>query len=461
MSAPENPSSPDRRRFLALAGSLGVAAGGNLLLPARAAASTPPAEWQNWSGGQKARPASLLYPDSEEALATAILTATAPVRAVGGSHSFSPVVATPGTIISLEALNGMVAHDPKTLTATFWAGTRVAATGPVLKAVGQGLLNEADINMQSLGGAVSTATHGTGRLLKSYSGNVTHLRLLTADGTAIDCSAEENRDIFNAARVAVGSLGILSQITLQNRAAYRLRETTTVLDLKEAMAAIEAERDRHRHMEFFAFPFGGKAIVKRMNLTTDAPTPVEAADDNELLDFAADTARKYPWTNPWVQRLVGMFIRDSERVGESFDIFASPRTVAFNEMEYTVPADRGLECLEEVANTIQRAGINVFFPIEFRYTAADDCWLSPFSERPGASISVHQYHKQDYRPLFRLVEPIFWKYQGRPHWGKLHTLTAKNLRALYPRFDDFLRVRRELDPQGRFLNPHARQLFPG
>jgi FAD/FMN-containing dehydrogenase len=214
-------------------------------------------------------------------------------------------------------------------------------------------------------------------------------------------------------------------------------------------------------MEFFAFPFGGKAIVKRMDITTDAPTPVVAEDDNSLLEFAADTARRYPWANPWIQRLVGMFVSDSERVGDSYAVFASPRTVGFNEMEYTVPAERGLECLQEVVETIRRAEINVFFPIEFRYTAADDTMLSPFAGRAGASISVHQYHKQDYKPLFRLVEPIFWKYQGRPHWGKLHTLKARNLRAVYPRFDEFLRVRRELDPKGRFLNAHAQALFLG
>lgn len=466
MSASLQPPSPDRRRFLARACALGAAAGGALLLPAgsRAApapAAPPAAEWQNWSGGQKARPRGLLYPDSETALAQAVRQAAGPIRAVGGSHSFSPVVATPGTIISLEALNGLVSHDRQTLCATFWAGTRVAATGPALQAVGQGLLNEADINMQSLGGAISTSTHGTGRLLRSYSGNVTGLRLVTADGTILDCSTDRDRDLFDAARVAVGSIGILSQVTLQNREAYRLRETVTVMDTPDALAAIARERDRHRHMEFFAFPFGGKAIVKRMDLCTDAPTPVPEGDDNSLLDFAADTARKYPWTNAWVQRLVGAFVKDSERVGDSFAVFPSPRTVAFNEMEYTVPADRGLECFEEVIATMKRAGINVFFPIEFRYVAADDCWLSPFYQRPGASISVHQYHKQDYRPFFRLVEPIFWKYQGRPHWGKLHTLTAKNLRVLYPRFDDFLRVRKELDPQGRFLNAHARALFQG
>lgn len=455
------PISPDRRRFLALAGTAAAATSG-LLLPGPAAASpaTGP-EWQNWSGGQKARPKGLLYPATEAELAQAIRDGAGPLRAVGGSHSFSAVVATPGTLISLEALNDMVRHDPAALTATFRAGTRVAATGPVLQGVGQGLINEADINMQSLGGAISTATHGTGRRLRCYSGYVTGLRLLTADGSAIDCSADRDRDLFDAARVAVGSLGILSEITLQNREAYRLRETVTVMDFKEAVAAMQAGRDRHRHIEFFAFPFGGKAIVKRMDITTDAPTPVVTEDDNGLLDFAADTARRFPFSNPWIQRLVGMFISDSERVGDSFNVLASPRTVGFNEMEYTVPADRGLECLEEVTTTIRRSGINVFFPIEFRYTAADDCWLSPFHQRDGASISVHQYHKQDYRPLFRLVEPIFWKYQGRPHWGKLHTLTAKNLRLLYPRFDDFQRLRRQLDPRDRFLNAHARALFVG
>lgn len=463
MSAPQHPTSPDRRRFLAQAAVFGAgAATAGLWRPASARAGSAPAEWQNWSGSQKARPAGgLLYPTTEAELAQAVRTATGPIRAVGGSHSFSPVVASNGTLISLEALNGLVRHDAGALTATFRAGTRIFVIGESLKQVGQALINEADINMQSLGGAVSTSTHGTGRTLQSYSGYVTGLRLVTAGGDILEVSAERDRALFDAARVAVGSLGVLSEITLQNRAAYRLRETVTVMDLPAAITAIEQGRDRHRHMEFFAFPFGGKAIVKRMDITTDAATPVVVEDDNRLLEFAADTARKFPWTNPWIQRLVGMFITDSERVGDSYAVFASPRTVGFNEMEYTVPAERGLECLQEVVETIRRAGINVFFPIEFRYTAADDTMLSPFAGRAGASISVHQYYKQDYQPLFRLVEPIFWKYQGRPHWGKLHTLKARNLRAVYPRFDEFLRLRRELDPKGRFLNAHAQALFLG
>ncbi|MCD6061833.1 MAG: FAD-linked oxidoreductase, partial [Moraxellaceae bacterium] len=354
----DQPPSPERRRFLAQAGALGLAAGTGLLLPRGARAAE---QWQNWSGGQKAAPAQLLYPNSETALVEAVRKATGSIRAVGGSHSFSPVVNTNGTIISLEALNGLVAHDAQALTATFRAGTRVASTGAALKEIGQGLLNEADINMQSLGGAISTATHGTGRALKSYSGNVTALRLVTADGSVVDCSATQERELFDAARVAIGSLGILSRVTLQNRAAYRLRETVEVMDIGKAVSALERERDQHRHMEFFAFPFGGKAIVKRMNITTDAPTQVALEDDNGLLDFAADTARRFPWTNPWIQRLVGAFISDSERASRpcaarrstcSFPSSSatSPPTTAGSRPSTSAPAPRS-RCTSTTSRT--------------------------------------------------------------------------------------------------------------
>ncbi len=462
----EELQSPARRRFLGQLGrygmSAGLAASTTLALPDRAQAASSTG-WQNWSGNQKASPARILYPDSESALQTAVRESRGQIRAFGGGHSFSAVVPTnaQGTLVSLEALSGLVDHDPAALTATLQGGTRVASAGPLLQAAGQGLLNEADINLQSLAGAISTATHGTGRQLQCYSATVKGLRLVLADGSAIECSAQKERELFEAGRVAVGSLGIISQVTLQNRSAYSLREQVNVMSTTEAIRVLERERDNHRHIEFFAFPFGEKAIVKRMDITQEAATKVEEPllDENEILEFAADTARKYPWTNQWWQRLVGAFVSDSVRTGPSHKIFPSPRTVGFNEMEYSVPAERGLECFEEVLAVMRARKVNVFFPIEFRYIAADQCWMSPFYQRASASISVHQYYKQDYQEFFKLVEPIFWKYQGRPHWGKLHTLDARKLQALYPRFDDFIRVRKQADPGGRFLNDYARKLF--
>ncbi|MDI1301157.1 MAG: D-arabinono-1,4-lactone oxidase [bacterium] len=456
------PDSLERRKLLATLGALGLMGGAGMtgMLAPRLARAT---EWQNWSGGQHASPAKIIYPANETELAAAVRDASGSIRAVGGGHSFSPVVPTTGTLISLEAMNGLAGHDAAALTATFWAGTRIAMTGPLLKAVGQGLLNEADINTQSLGGAVSTSTHGTGRQLQSFSGTVKGLQLVLADGSLVPCSADHDADLFQAARVAVGSIGIMSRITVQNREAYRLRENVTIMPITEAMSTIDRDKDKHRHIELWAFPFGGKAILKRQDITTDAITVPEKPfiDENAILGFAANTTRKMPWTNSLFQHLLGAFVSDSERVGNSFEIFPSLRTVQFNEMEYSVPAEHGLACLQEVMDVLKKNDVNVFFPIEFRYVAADDCWLSPFYQRATAAISVHQYYKQDYREVFDLVEPVFWKYQGRPHWGKLHRLEARQLRALYPRFEDFLRVRQRVDANGRFLNPHARKLFLG
>lgn len=458
----DTPLSPERRRFLAQMGALGAISltGGLALSPAARAEGK---RWQNWSGGQVANPSNILFPQDEDALVKAVRESTGSIRAFGGGHSFSPVVPTNGSLISLEGMNGLVRHDKQALTATFRAGTRIASTGPLLKAVNQGLVNEADINMQSIGGAISTATHGTGRKLTCYSGTVTELRLVLADGSIVECSKDRNTDLFNAARVGVGSIGIISEATLQNREAYRLREQVNVMGINDAIAALQSDRDKHRHMEFFAFPFGNKAVVKRMDITTEEPTAEESSfiDENAVLDFAANTAKNLPWTNTSWQRLVGLFISNKVRVGDSYKVFASPRTVGFNEMEYTVPAERGLECFQEVLDTMRKHEVNVFFPIEFRYIAEDDCWLSPFYKRPGAAISIHQYHKQDYKPFFNLIEPILRRYEGRPHWGKLHNLTAADFRKLYPRFDDFLKVRQQVDPNGRFLNDHARKIFLG
>lgn len=461
------PRQASRRDFLrqALHGAAGTAtlAATGGLLPAPAVAAEPPAQaaWRNWSGNQSANPSAVLYPRNEAELVQAVKTGKGPVRAVGGSHSFAPVVPTEGTLVSLEAMSGLLAHDKAALTATLGGGTRIAMAGELLAGIGQSLVNEPDINLQSLAGAISTATHGTGLALKCLSGYVTELKLVLADGSVATCSAQKDRELFDAARVGVGSIGIISEVTFANAAAYKLREETQVMDIAAAMALVDKQRHVDRHVEFFAFPYGGKAIVHRMNTTTEADTPVadDSADQNQLLELAADTVAFAPFTKGVIQKLVGAFVEESTRVAPSHRMFPNVRTVQFNEMEYTVPADRGLACLEEVMAAMREGDFGVFFPIEFRYTAADDCWLSPFQGRAGASISIHQYAKQDYRPLFAALEPIVKRYEGRPHWGKLHTLTAADLRTRYPRWDDFLAVRRRVDPQGRFLTPYMRSLF--
>lgn len=448
----------NRREFLrnTLAGA--VAAGSGLFAPAALASN---ARWQNWSGNQAARPAAVHFPSSEAELVELVKKATPPLRAFGGGHSFAPLVPTPGTLLSLEQMTALTAHDPQALTATFSGGTRLAIASEMLAAVGQNFFNEPDINMQSLAGAISTATHGTGAALMCMSAYVTRLRLVLADGTVATCSPTQDRELFEAARVSLGSIGIISEITFRNMPAYKLALDTSVMDIKDAMQFIEQRKDKDRHIEFFAFPFGGKALVEQMNITTEPDTPPRESmfDENRLLQFAADTVERFPATKTLIQKLLGNFVTEGREVGPAHRMFPAARNVPFNEMEYTVPAEQGLACLEEVLAVIRKGDFPVFFPVEYRYVAGDDTWLSMYSGRPGASISVHQYAPQDYKALFAAVEPVFRKYQGRPHWGKLHTLKAADLRTVYPRFDDFLAVRRRVDPQGRLLNDYMKSLL--
>lgn len=463
---PRRSSIPDiNRRRLLVAGTSGLAAGlafsaGGLLAPlaARAAEAN---RWQNWSGGQVAHPAAVYYPANEAELVNVVKNAVPPLRAFGGGHSFAPLVPTPGTLVSLEQMTALVDHDPKALTATLTGGTRIAIAGELLSAVGQNLMNEPDINLQSLAGAISTATHGTGTTLQCLSAYVTKLKIVLPDGSVVTCSPTQDRELFEAARVSLGSIGIISEITFRNHAAYKLREETQVMDIPDAMQYIEQRKNIDRHVEFFAFPYGGKAIVKRMNITTDPDTPpVESTiDQNEALQLAADAVKAAPFTKGLIQKLVGAFVSEDSRVAPAHRMFPSPRTVPFNEMEYTVPAEQGLACLQEVIETMRGHDLAVFFPIEFRFVAADDTWMSPFSQRAGASISVHQYAKQDYREVFAVVEPVLKKYGGRPHWGKLNTLVAKDLHERYPHFDQFLAVRRRVDPQGKLLNDYMKTLL--
>ena len=451
----DSPSDPARRAFLfgiPLTAWLGACG-----QPAEPTASTS-SKWRNWSGNQRANPLQMLTPQTEQELAAAVKQA-GNIRVFGGSHSFSPLVPGADTLLSIEALNGLIEHDAYQLTARLRAGTRIAACGPLLQEIGQGLINEADINLQSLAGAISTATHGTGLGLQCYSGYVRGLRLLLADGQAVDCSPQHNNELFQAARAGLGAIGIITEVTLQNRAAYRLQESVEVLPLQQALDTAEREKQQRRHIEFFAFPFGDKAILKRTNLSMGQPDTPPPEDDNALLQLACDTTRRFPWLNGPVQKLLGAFVSQSQRVGPSYQLLASPRSVGFNEMEYAVPLANGPACLLEVVAAVRESGIQVFFPIEYRYVAADDVWLSPYYQQACAVISVHQYAPQDYLPLFARIEPILRKHGGRPHWGKLHTLGYRQLRELYPRFDDFCRVRQQADPQGKWLNPHLRHLL--
>jgi FAD-linked oxidoreductase len=418
--------------------------------------------WTNWSGRVTSNPRALATPADERALQELVKRATN-IRAVGAGHSFTELVPSDDTIVSLDSLSGLVDHNKETCEATVHAGTRLYALGPILRDIGQALPNMGDIDKQSIAGAVSTGTHGSGISLGALAKQVVRLRLVLADGSTLECSPEKDANVFRAACISLGTLGILSQITMKNTASFRVKEVTKLMSLSDFLANVEALQASHRHLDAWVFPFGGKAIVKLGDITTETETKYTPDDfsENTLLKLASELSWRFPSRVPFLQKCLGMFVSETTRIGPSYGIYATERRVKFNEMEYHVPSERGPTCLEEVCAAVRASAERPFFPVEYRYVAGDDLMLSPFGGGARASIAVHQYDKQDPWPLFRAAEPVYKKHGGRPHWAKMHSLEARDFEALYPEWQAFHKIRRELDPAGKFMNTHLRKVFEG
>ncbi len=454
---------------LATAASALVATGTVPAIVHSAFAETPPAKrggqalpWHNWSGGQACSPAVRAAPASEAELSELLKSAPAPIRAVGAGHSFSGLVPTDGTLLTLERLAGVIDHDAGTHHANVRAGTRLGRMAEELAKRGLALANMPDIDKQSIAGAIATGTHGTGAGIGSLSSFVTGLTLVTALGETIDCDATKNREVFDAARVSLGALGIVTRVGLQARPLYKLKRRTWVAPVEDMLEALPELTARNRNFEFYYIPFSGMALGIVNNETDEAetPTPVNEDDDGvRELGMIEDWLGWSPALRRWLIRKILSGLEPEERVDYSHKTLSTERGVRFNEMEYHLPREAGPAALRAIIEKIETTNIKVYFPIEYRTTAPDDIWLSPFHGRESCSIAVHQFHEWDYKPYFAAIEPIMRKHDGRPHWGKLHTLTATELAPLYPRWKDFLAVRAELDPEGKFLNPYLKSVF--
>ncbi|MFA7262974.1 MAG: D-arabinono-1,4-lactone oxidase [Caulobacter sp.] len=416
--------------------------------------------WRNWSGIQHSYPVQRSAPKDEAELAALLKAGPAPIRVTGAGHSFTGLCATDGTLVSLDAMSGVAGWDGD--EATVWAGTRLGALGPALAAKGRAMANLPDINKQSLGGALGTATHGTGRALKAIHGDVTALTLVTTGGGVIDCDANTRPDVFNAARVSLGSLGIISKARLTTTANRRLRRRVWVEPFEVALEKAEERWKTHRNFEFYAVPFTGLAANISHDETDDPALDRGPDQDTAFLDVLK-TLRNLLGFSTGARKAAAKALlggaKPETAVDEGWKLLSTERPVRFNEMEFHLPAETQLAALKQVVETIEKHRPDVFFPIEVRRIAPDDAWLSPFQGEPRGSVAVHAYYRDDYQFLFELIQPIFVKHGGRPHWGKLHSLKGRDLAALYPRWNDFLDVRRELDPQGRLLNPYLTTLF--
>ena len=425
--------------------------------------------WKNWSGYVESPRTPVLVPGDGAELARMIADAAragVPLRMVGAGHSFSPLVASEGVIVSLDRLQGVIDVDAQARVARVHAGTRLYALGAALAQRGLAMENLGDINVQSIAGATSTGTHGTGIGFGNLATQIAALKFVTAEGREVVASPTENPDLFAGGRIALGSLGVLTEISLRLVPAFRLRLERGRMDLEDCLAQADQLVAANRSFEFYWLPHTESVLTKKWN-TTDAPVDKvglgrwvnDVVLENAAFGLLCDLGKAVPSWCPPLSRFCASLLSHSEQVDASWSMLSTVRAVRFNEMEWSLPAARGAEALREIKALIARRDFPLMFPLEYRWVKGDDLWLSPNHGRDSVHISVHQYRGMPFEGYFDAVQAICLNHGGRPHWGKVHSLKAARLATLYPRWDDFLALREKMDPQGRFLTPYLRGLF--
>lgn len=430
----------------------------------------PPPPWQNWAGTASARPDRIERPTSAAEVAEAVRGARADgarVRMVGSGHSFTDVAVTDGVLLEPWGLAGITDVDRNAMTVTVLAGTRLHDLNAGLAALGLALHNMGDIDRQTVAGALSTGTHGTGGVTASFAGQVEGFELVDGTGTLHRVDRRNDPALFDAGRVSLGALGVLTSVTLRVEPAFVLEAVERPTSWDEAVGGYDELVDGHHHVDMYWFPHTDRCMVKTNDRTLDGPAPLSPArawfdDDllsNTLFGKVDAACTRYPAITPRVNRVTSRLLGARSYRDASHEVFISPRTVVFREMEYAVPREVGMQALTEVRALIDSEGWEVPWPVEVRCTPADDAWLSTTHGRESVYLAFHMGRRMDHRPYFSGVEALLREYDGRPHWGKMHTRTAADLAPAYPRWEEFGRLRDRLDPDRVFANRYLERVL--
>ena len=426
--------------------------------------------WRNWAGDQSCAPFERLRPGTREELAEGVARAVdagRKVSVVASGHSFTETAMTDGTMIDAGRLSGVIDADRSSGLIKVGAGTVLADLNEQLHGLGLAMENLGDIDRQTLAGAISTGTHGTGAKLRNISSQVVAMELVLADGSVRELTAEGDPELLRAARVSIGALGAICSVTLRCPPAFTLRRVDSPCPRDEVFDSFQERADEHEHFELFTFPYADSALVLERNRTDGPPRPRgrtaaflnDIVLENWALGAISAAGKALPRAIPSLSRLAAWLASGSTATDRSDRIFANERRVRFTEMEYGVPREHGPEAARRVIEWVRSNRYPVFFPIEMRVTAGDDALISPSHERDTAYIAVHQYRGMEWRPYFEAVEAIMNEYGGRPHWGKRHFQTAATLVERYPRWADFQAARDELDPGHVFTNEYAERVL--
>jgi FAD-linked oxidoreductase len=421
--------------------------------------------WRNWGRTESVTPVERVRPTSADEVAAVIRSArerTLRVKAVGTGHSFTGIAVAPGIQLDMSGLTGVIARSGTEVT--LGAGAVLHDLPPLLDPLGLALQNMGDVDVQTISGATSTGTHGTGATFGGLATRVTGATVATADGSLLTVNSTTNADLLPAVALGLGSLGVLVDVTIDCVPSFKLYSVERREPLREVLDAWKQRIAGADHFEFYYFPHTEVALTKtNSRVALDAPGRSlgrlqrwweDDALPNRYYAASCGFQRMVPGSTPAINRMSVQVTGAREFTDVSHRVFSVPRRVHFREMEYALPQDEIPEVLDEIRALIERKNWTISFPIEVRAAAADDLWLSTASGRASGYIAVHRYYREDPTEYFAAVEQIFKGHDGRPHWGKMNTRTADDLAPAYPHFADFVAVRDRLDPERMFSNDY-------
>ncbi|BBZ27495.1 FAD-dependent oxidoreductase [Mycolicibacterium madagascariense] len=399
--------------------------------------------WDNWGGNQGFDYDEFVDAATEDDVVRAVTRAASTgrgVRVAGSGHSFTPIVQTDHTLVTMERLTGLVTADDVTLRARLRGGTRLWDVGAPLWEHGMALANQGDIDAQSIAGAIATGTKGSGPAFGNLSSMVRGVRLVDGSGEIVSIT-EDDDDALHAAQVSIGMLGVFLELDLQAVPAYKIREQNAVLPFDEVDANWARFLADYRHFSFWWMPTPASSAMYDLGTVPQDHCVVKLLSEAPA---DADDVDAEP----------------GARTGRAHLIYPDATTEArFHELEYMVPADRGREALDVVRDLMLTRHPEQISPVQVRWQRADEAYLSAQYQRDTMSLSVSGQVGTVYEPFLRELDRVLQPFDARPHWGKVHFLTRDRVEALYPRYDDFQRLRKQFDPSGIFLNPHLRALF--
>lgn len=426
--------------------------------------------WRNWAGNVTSRPVREVSPASAEELADAVRKAAEDglrVKTVGTGHSFTSIAATDGVLVRPHLLTGIRRIDREAMTVTVESGTPLKRLNVALAREGLSLTNMGDIMEQTVAGATSTGTHGTGRDSASIAAQIRALELVTADGRLMTCSPTENPEVFAAARIGLGALGVVTALTFAVEPVFLLTAREEPMSFDRVTSEFDALHAENEHFEFYWFPHTDNCNTKRNNRSAGPAAPpgrLSGWIEDELLSngifqVACTVGRAVPPLIPSIAKVSSRALSARTYTDVPYKVFTSPRRVRFLEMEYALPREAAVAALRELKAMVERSPLKVSFPVEVRTAPADDIALSTASGRESAYIAVHLYKGTPHRAYFTAVERIMTAHGGRPHWGKVHTRDAAYFAKAYPRFAEFTALRDRLDPERRFGNDYLRRVL--